>query len=380
LAETRSSTSTDAVLKDFTIGPFGSCGSEVLTDESTGGSASIGTGSVSVTDNATVNVSGANVWEGTVQFSLKGPGANATPVNIGDPVDVSNLDNTVTSANATVTSAGDYCWSAAFTSETSGVPDGVDNGENECFTVTPVTPTLTTDAGDSVTLGQPITDTATLTGTANQPGTPVINPTTAGGPADGTITFTLFGPSDTGCGPQVTDNGQPVTRTASVSGDGTYGPVSFTPTAPGEYHWVASYDGDLPNTNGATHNAACNDPNEDVTVTSVPSLLETDQQFLPNDSATISATQGGPLVGEVTFQAFESTDCTGTSFYGPETVPVSGPSSGTTVSTNNTTELVTTSSSISWLVSYDSDNPAQEDIAATCKEASTLTIDNDTTN
>ena len=45
-------------------------------------------------------------------------------------------------------------------------------------------------------LGNPITDTATLTGTANKPGTPAINPTTAGGPAGGTITFTAYGPDN----------------------------------------------------------------------------------------------------------------------------------------------------------------------------------------
>ena len=34
-----------------------------------------------------------------------------------------------------------------------------------------------------------------------------------------------------------------------MSGDGTYGPVSFTPTEVGTYHWVATYTGDSPNTN-----------------------------------------------------------------------------------------------------------------------------------
>ena len=46
----------------------------------------------------------------------------------------------------------------------------------------------------AVPLGTTIYDQATLTGTANKPGTPVINPTTAGGTATGTITFKLFGP------------------------------------------------------------------------------------------------------------------------------------------------------------------------------------------
>lgn len=40
----------------------------------------------------------------------------------------------------------------------------------------------------------------------------------------------------------------------------------FVPTEPGNYHWVAVYSGNLPNTNGVTHNAACTDTNEDVTV------------------------------------------------------------------------------------------------------------------
>ena len=34
-----------------------------------------------------------------------------------------------------------------------------------------------------------------------------------------------------------------------------YGPVSFTPDAPGTYHWVATYNGDLPNTLASTHNS-----------------------------------------------------------------------------------------------------------------------------
>ena len=83
----------------------------------------------------------------------------------------------------------------------------------------------------------PITDSTALSGTANQPGNPAINPTTAGRPTGGSITFTLYGP----------DNCSTVAFTSNpvpVSGDGTYGPVSFTPTATDTYHWAASYTGD----------------------------------------------------------------------------------------------------------------------------------------
>lgn len=370
-SETRSSTSTTATLKDFVLGGFGACGSSTTTQESTGGSASIGTGSATVSDSATVTVTGIATWSGTVQFHLRGPigAANEVSTDIGSPVAVSNSTSTVSSDNAAVTAAGDYCWSAHFHSTTTGVPDSDDNGANECFTITPVTPSLATTAGADVLLGNPISDTAALSGTANEPGTPAINPTTAGGPAGGSITFTAYGPND--C--------TTVAFTSSavaVSGDGTYGPVSFTPTAIGTYHWVASYTGDPPNTNGTTHNADCSDTNEDVVVTSVASSMTSAQSFIPNDSATVSAPQGGNLAGSVTFKAYESTDCSGTAIV-TETRTVSG-ASPQTVHTTNTT-VSTTAAHVSWLVSYDSTNSAQQSISGKCFEKTDLTINNDGT-
>lgn len=370
-SETRSSTSTTATLKDFVLGGFGACGSTTTTQESTGGSASIGTGSVSVSDSATVAVTGINTWAGSVQFHLRGPIGSAleTSTDIGTPVAVSNTTPTVQSDSATVTAAGDYCWSAHFHSTTTGVPDSDDNGAHECFTVNPVTPTLATSAGGNVVLGNPISDTATLTGTANEPGTPAINPTTAGGPAQGSITFTALGPND--CSTVAFTS-----AAQAVSGDGTYGPVSFTPTAVGTYHWVASYTGDSPNTNATTHNSGCSDAAEDVVVTSVKSSMTSAQSFIPNDSATVSAPAGGALAGTVTFKLYESSDCSGTAIL-TQQKSVSG-ASAQTVSTTNTT-VSTTAANVSWLVDYDSTNPAQRDIPATCLEKTALTIDNDGT-
>jgi hypothetical protein len=372
-AETRSSTSTTAVLKDFVLGRFGGCAASVTTQQSvTGGSTSIDGGSVSVSDSATASLSNVTTWSGTVQFSLQGPIGSPleTTATIDGPVAVSNSNPTVTSATATVTAAGHYCWHAHFVvTSPSGVSPADDTGANECFDVTPVTPTLTTSAGPDVLLGNPITDTATLSGTSNKPGTPAINPTTAGGPADGTITFTLYGPND--C-TTVAFTSAPVT----VSGDGTYGPVSFTPTAIGTYHWVATYTGDPPNTNG-TSATTCPDTTEDVVVSSVPSSMTSAQSFIPNDSATISASQGGDLAGTVTFQLFESSNCSGTAIYTSAPIPVSG-ASPQTVSTSNTT-VSTTAPNVSWLVSYDSTNPAQDDISAKCFENTALAIANNGT-
>ena len=95
-----------------------------------------------------------------------------------------------------------------------------DRALTECFAVTPVTPTLTTQAGTSpVLLGQPITDTAKLNGTANKHGT-------GGGGSDGsingtgqqhaqgTITFKLYGPDD--ANPDIGDSA--ITETAGLGG------------------------------------------------------------------------------------------------------------------------------------------------------------------
>jgi hypothetical protein len=78
----------------------------------------------------------------------------------------------------------------------------------------------------------------------------------------------------------------------------------------------------------------------------------------------------------VTFEVFESSDCSGTAIY-IQTVAVSG-ASPQTVSTTNTT-VSTTAANVSWRLTYTSTNPAQKSIPATCLEKTALTIDNDGT-
>jgi len=210
---------------------------------------------------------------------------------------------------------------------------------------------ITTTATQSVELGNPITDTAHLN---------------VGDGAGGTITFNLYGPDDADCSEPII-----FTSDVAVDGGGDYTSDPFTPTETGSYNWVAIYSGDATTDGSETE---CGDPGETSTVTSVPSSLTTAQSFIPNDSATVSAPGGGALLGTVTFTVFESADCSGTALY-TEDVAVSGPAAGTTVSTTNTTES-TTAANVSWLVGYDSDNPAQDDITATCTEKTALAINN----
>jgi len=342
---------------------------------------SIGTGVVAVQDSAVVSLTGGTATPaGSVAFFLckvDSPGlCNSGGTSVGSTnLSGASYPATVASPTAYITSAGRYCWRGVFSGDSANsIPGSSDSSAGECFTVNPVTPTLATDAGDGVTLGQAVTDSATLSGTARQPADPVINlDGTGGAAAGGTITFKLYGPSSSGCGALVYTS-----AVVPVSGNNTYNSPNpqFVPASAGNYHWVAVYSGNSPNTNGVTHNAACDDTTEDVTVTSVPSSLTTAQRWVPSDSATISASAGGNLAGTVTFDLYASSDCEvgGDAAIYHATAAVSGASPQTVGSGNAPAQ--TTSGSYSWRVSYDSTNPAQDDIAASCHETSALTINN----
>ncbi|HSU02705.1 MAG TPA: hypothetical protein VLK03_09170 [Nocardioides sp.] len=374
----------DTILE--TTPPITNCGSTTVTTPSTGtgeaigsGGLSIGTGVVAVKDSAVVDVQGGTATpDGSVAFSLCKVDAPGLCTTGGTSIGSTDLGGatypaTVLSPTAYVTSVGRYCWRAVFTGDAAnGIPSSSDSSATECFVVNPVTPGLATTAGADTNLGGTVSDTATLTGTATQPANPVINTTgTAGAPAGGSITFKLYGP----------DNCTSLAYTSAavtVSGNGTYTTPAplFVPTAAGTYHWVAVYSGSSPNTNATTHNATCADENEDVVVKSVKSSMTTAQTWVPNDSATITAPAGsGTLAGSVTFTLYASGDCSGDPVFTPVVRTVSGAATGVTVGTANTTP-VTASGSFSWKVSYDSTNPAQQDIGASCHETSALTITN----
>ena len=375
------------------VPPITNCSSTTVTTPKQGdgtaipgGGLSIGTGVVSVKDSAVVSLTGGTATPaGSVAFFLCKVDSPGLCNSGGTSVGSTNLSGaaypaTVVSPTAYVTSAGRYCWRGVFSGDSANsIPGSSDSSAGECFTVNPVTPTLSTTAGADVNLGQAVTDSATLGGTATQPADPVINLTgTGGAPAGGTITFKLYGPSDSGCGSLAYTS-----AAVTVSGNATYNSPDpqFVPTSAGNYHWVAVYSGNSPNTNGVTHNAACGDTAEDVTVTSVPSSLTTAQSWVPSDSADISASAGGDLAGTVSFDLYASGDCGVAGSDSPiysSTAAVAGTSPQTVGSGNAPAQTASGSTSYSWKVSYDSTNPAQQDIPASCVETSSLTISNST--
>ncbi len=419
-SESRSSTSPTATLKDFVLGGFGQCTSGTATtpeDSSTtsisNGTVSIGTGSVQVKDLAVVTGTGSTTKPtGNVLFYICGPAttdaaarcnAAATPlpkpttppaapsngVLVGSAVSLvpgAGSSANATSALVTLTKVAHYCFRADYTGD-SNYPESSDNSLTECFSVTPAQAALITQASCSAIpclLGSTLSDTATLSGAANQPGTDGFGPggtinATNGAPAGGSISFTAFGPDS--C---VT---QPLAATSrTVSGNGIYpivppqAAVSFTPAAVGAYAFVAVYSPDgSGNTLAPTPTATCSSPgpNEVVTVTDTSAVV-TDQNWLPNDSATITSTT--PLSGTVVLTLYPTGDCTGTALYFTDALSVGpgGLSGGTysqTVNSSNTIVKVSTSTTVSWKAVYTSNAANVTGNNSSC-ETTSLTIDN----
>jgi hypothetical protein len=405
IGDTRSSTSLTATLFDYARGQLGQCNTTLTTQQNNATSPSIGTGTVSSgTDTATLNVTGTSSWGGTLTWYLCGPGSTTCDSHgvqvTSTGVSSSDSSHVYTSGTAVLTSAGDYCWHAHFepntASKNAGVKAADDDGTGECFTVTAVTPTLTTSATCTNTpcvLGtDTLSDTATLAGTATEPGTggpggdtglyKSIYLTTPTGltPADNSISWTLYGPSNSSC----TTNSK-LTTSRTVSGDGTYPktaapdnqtPVSYKPVLAdgvGTYVFLASYPGDGVNTNAAT-STTCSDSNEAVTLIGSAGSSSA-QRWLPNDRVVLTTT-GGTLNGSLSITLYSGTftvtngvctpDATATAVPGQSYSPtVSGDASGTAYNTTNSTFFVGTKSdgtaggaagNYFWLIHYHDNN------------------------
>jgi len=421
VGDTRSSQSLTATIFDYAAGTLGECTSTTQTTPKQGDGTPIPAGglpigasaSVPVRDQALVTVTGIDTWSGTVTFSLCGPldlastGNCATGgVQIGSPVAVSNPSPaTVNSPIATLTQIGRYCWRAVFSGDSvAGVPGSSDpkvipppappdTSTTECFKVNPLQPTLRTHAGTSpVDFGSSVTDTATLTGTANEPATngitgstSILIPPTAsnGAKAHGTITFTLYKADCSTLATGTGTNPQTISLTTPF-GDGTYplpagSSVSFQPDAPGTYHWFATYSGDSPNTlNSTATDLACGaDPNEDVIVRTIPTEIKSKQSWIPNDTATITSTVGNLAAGgTVAFGLYDNSTCSGSALY-TESKTLTGGAATEEVGTTNTTAFKITTGYLdpagsikgaySWKVVY---TPAAADTAHTGKQSS----------
>ncbi|MGA2254821.1 MAG: prealbumin-like fold domain-containing protein, partial [Thermoguttaceae bacterium] len=185
---------------------FGNAG---ITTAPTPTSVTLGTTPVTLNDTATL--AGYDNPGGTITFTLYYNGGSSPVDTETVPVNGDGMYTTPTGYKlpTTGTVTGTYQWDASY-SYSSGGSDYVlvsdINNPNEQVTVSPASPSITTNAGGTVVLGSDtnLTDSATLVGVDN-PG--------------GSITFYLFAPGAT---PNATGSGSIYSDTVTVNGNGTY--------------------------------------------------------------------------------------------------------------------------------------------------------------
>jgi uncharacterized repeat protein (TIGR01451 family) len=234
---------------------------------------------------------------GSVTFSVCGPSNSAPDCSTGGAdAGTKTLSNgTATSDAFTPDAVGSYCFRVDYAPAAGSkyLPGSHTNTTSECFVVDKLQPDISTSANQSVDAGAEIADTAQLSG--------------ATADAGGTIVFKAYGPSDANCSkaPAFTSSA------IAVSGNGSYGPVSFTPATAGTYHWIATYSGDAKNLSAA---GSCGDSGENDTVNKLTPTIATQASGAITIGGTISdtATVSGGLnpSGTVSFAAYGPNDAT----------------------------------------------------------------------
>ena len=241
----------------------------------------------------------------------------------------------------------------------------------ECAVTVTTTPSSTADR----TLGStdPITDTADVSGTTGSGG-PGPTPT-------GNVTFFLCGPGVTTCPSGGTQVGS-VAVTLGACNPAAVGHACATSvdaqsllTAIGRYCFRAVYD-PLTDPNYQGKGGSFDGSTECFNVIAVASI-STEQRWLPNDKAIVTAPPGATVQGNVTWTLYVgSANCT--TGIGVTTVPF-GPtdvdSNGVAV-TNNTT-FYTSNQIVSWRATFHSTNGVLSGDPSHCETSSITGYSND---
>ena len=224
---------------------------------------------------------------------------------------------------------------------------------------------ITTQATPTVAFGEPISDTATVTG----------EPASAPAPT-GTVVFTLFGPDNPTC------TGIPIFNSGARPLGG--GPPStaasgpFVPALAGTYNWIAQYSGDA---NFGPAISPCGAPNETSSVVGFVS-----SQFVT--SATPTVTLGGSIsdtatltgapapapipTGTVSFAVYgpDNATCSGNPAYISANRPVSG---GPPVTATSESFTPTTAGTYRWIATYGGD-PNYSAASGSCNDPNETSV------
>jgi hypothetical protein len=348
--------------------------------------------STAVHDTATVTGNqAADTPGGTVTFFLCGPipGGSGSCSSGGSNIGTGPLSGSGATASATSpdvnTSAsaltpGFYCFRAEWPGDTNYPAPltefGGASGTNECFTVQqiPTTTTTTPSAGSGgmTTFGSQVTDHAIVQATQAGDGTPT-----------GTVTFFVCNPTQTSGGacpaPNGTQVGTPVTTSAVANSSppaSSADSSAITANMTGTWCFRAVY---TPGGANGSNYTGSNDATSGECFTVTDTTASTSaQDWLPNDTATVSSANGAPLNGTLTVQLYTGDNCGATAGAAVTgqlySMTLSGTGSLAMLTTTNTTFKVTASTSVSWLVTFSSSDP---NVAGSVHcESTNLTINN----
>lgn len=202
-------------------------------------------------------------------------------------------------------------------------------------------PAIATVASPDVVIGQPITDTATVTGRVNPiPGA--------------TVTFRLYGPTDPTCTATAI-----FTSTVPLGADGLATSEPYLTSGTGSHRWIATYGGDANNSAVA---GICGDAGETATVTKAQPTIATVAS--PSTAVVGSAVADTAIVtgrinpvpgaGTVTFNLYPPSDptCTAAPF-ATVTVPIDA--DGRATSSAGATIAAPTVGTYHWIATYNGD-------------------------
>ena len=298
---------------------------------------------------AQANLTGGAQTTGTVTFTLYAPtdlDCTGTPL-VNSTARLAG-GSALSAYSAPVPTLGTYHWKVDYSGDTNNFPIA-----GSCYQATvEVGKALSTISADAypttAALGDGVKDVAR-----------VIVPLPG---VTGTWTFRLYPASDATC------TGTPVFTSNKTADDTWSFSDSFTPTADGNYHWVADYSGDA---NNAAATTACSDPRQVVTVSFRPTLVTTPNQTTAElgDVLTASAklVGGSNATGTVTFTIYGPGD---THCYSPlftsTTVLLPDGTSTSDPFTAAYSALRTSLGSYSWTAQYNGDTNNPASVAQTC--------------
>ena len=303
---------------------------------------------------------------GTIAFTLWGPadtgcGSQVTLANQSVTVSGDSSASNVYGASYTPTAAGEYHWKAVYSGDS---PNTLGKSHNDdcsvgaedvvvgpASTTTVTTPRVGTSAITApVAVGTSVTDHAVVSGTA------------AGGKPTGTVNFFVCNPTEVAtnggtCSSGGTAAGSVSPLTPGTGNTSTADSNAVVVNAVGTWCFRAVYVPDTQNYTGSSDSSLgeCFSVKDSTTASS-------EQDWLPNDTATITSAGGTPLNGSLEFTLYSGDNCGETSgstlgYTKSYTLTNASSLAERTKSTDNASVKVLATSSVSWLVEFTSTDP-----------------------